>query len=251
MPDGEAGFNVPVDVRDALRSARHVVAFTGAGISAESGIPTFREAQTGLWATYRAEELATPQAFARAPERVWKWYEWRRGLVESAEPNAGHRALTRIEALAPKFTLVTQNVDGLHVRAGSRNVIELHGNIMRTRCSREGRVVDEWDSDAKPPDCPTCGAPLRPDVVWFGESLPMHALGNAEKAAADCDVFLAIGTSALVYPAAALPLVALQSGGLVVEVNPEETALSSRPEVVVLTGRAGDVLPELVRAAWA
>lgn len=250
MPDKGPAFPIPADVTDAIRSAGHVVAFTGAGISAESGIPTFREAQTGLWAKYHPEELATPQAFARAPERVWEWYEWRRGLVRAAEPNAGHEALVRIERLAPKFTLVTQNVDGLHVRAGSRNVLELHGNITRTRCSREGRAVEEWEDGATPPGCPSCGAPLRPDVVWFGEALPAAAFRDAEAAAMHCDVFLAVGTSAVVYPAAALPLVALQAGAFVVEVNPEETPLSARAEVTVLPGAAGVVLPELVRAAW-
>lgn len=236
---------IPDVVREALRAARRIVAFTGAGISAESGVPTFREAQTGLWARYRPEDLATPEAFAEAPERVWQWYAWRRGLVRAAEPNPGHRALVEIERRRPGFALVTQNVDGLHRRAGSARVIELHGNIERTRCSREGTIVEVRDESAMPPLCAGCGAPLRPDVVWFGEPLPLDALREADEAASDCDVFLAIGTSAVVYPAAALPLVALRAGATVVEVNPEATPLSGRPGVLRLGGSASLILPAI------
>ncbi len=236
---------IPPDVRDALRSVHRLVAFTGAGISAESGIPTFREAQTGLWARFKPEELATPEAFADAPERVWEWYAWRRGLVQAAEPNPGHHALVEMQNLVNAFTLITQNVDGLHARAGSHDVIELHGNIERTRCSREGKRVDSWEEGPVPPRCPDCGAHLRPDVVWYGEPLPLPALSQADVAASQCDVFLAIGTSAIVYPAASLPLVALQAGALVVEVNPEETELSARSGVVRIAGSAARVLPAL------
>jgi NAD-dependent deacetylase len=249
-PDDTAGsapaLEIPGTVRDALRSVRRLVAFTGAGISAESGIPTFREAQTGLWAQYRPEELATPEAFADAPERVWEWYAWRRGLVQAAEPNPGHHALVEMQNLVNAFTLVTQNVDGLHERAGSRDVIELHGNIQRTRCSREGKRIDSWEDGPVPPLCPDCRAHLRPDVVWYGEPLPIQALSQADVAASRCDVFFAIGTSAIVYPAAALPLIALEAGALVVEVNPEATDLSARAGVVRIAGSAARVLPGLV-----
>jgi NAD-dependent deacetylase len=248
MPGPHAGDLVPDAIRNALCEAHRIVAFTGAGISAESGVPTFRQAQTGLWARFRPEELATPEAFAAAPDRVWQWYAWRRGLVQAARPNPGHHALVEIERQKPVFTLVTQNVDGLHRRAGSTRVIELHGNIERTRCSREGRIVEVWDSGSFPPVCPRCGALLRPDVVWFGEALPLAALQEADEAASDCEVFLAIGTSALVYPAAALPLVALRAGARVVEVNPEATPLSGQAGVTRLAGSAGVVLPALAAA---
>jgi NAD-dependent deacetylase len=223
---------------------------TGAGISAESGIPTFRHAQTGLWARFRPEELATPEAFARDPRLVWDWYEWRRELVAGAQPNAGHRALARMQACAPGFILITQNVDGLHQRAGVRGVVELHGNIHRNKCFAEGVVVEERAATGdRPPRCPRCGAPLRPDVVWFGESLPAEALARAEAAARDCDLFLSIGTSAAVYPAAQLPVFALASGATLVEVNKDPTPLT-RLATFSLLGPAGELLPQLVDAAW-
>ena len=159
---------------ETLRSARYVVVLTGAGVSAESNIPTFREAQTGLWSKYSPEELATPQAFQRNPKLVWEWYAWRRELVAQATPNPGHLALAELEQRVPKFSLITQNVDGLHRRTGSRNVIELHGNINRTKCFDEGDIIDSWPPTAElPPRCPRCGGYLRPDVVWFGETLPL------------------------------------------------------------------------------
>jgi NAD-dependent deacetylase len=193
----------PKGLISALRDAGRVVALTGSGISAESGVPTFREAQTGLWERYDPQELATPEAFARDPHLVWEWYEWRRNLVAKAEPNPGHRALAELERRIPGFTLVTQNVDGLHERAGSRNIIELHGNILRSKCSLEDEVIQpEEHDDSVPPRCARCGAFLRPDVVWFGEMLPVGALEAASQAARGCDLFLSIGTSSLVYPAA-------------------------------------------------
>ncbi|MEJ7633074.1 MAG: Sir2 family NAD-dependent protein deacetylase [Rubrobacteraceae bacterium] len=176
---GESGPAIPSELVEALREARSVAVLTGSGISAESGVPTFREAQTRLWERYDPQQLATPEAFARVPKLVWEWYEWRRELVEKAHPNPGHRALAQLEALVPDFTLITQNVDGLHARAGSQNVIELHGNILRTKCSVEGMSVEEYENDASPPLCPNCGAPLRPDVVWFGEMLPHEAMEAA------------------------------------------------------------------------
>jgi NAD-dependent deacetylase len=233
-----------------FRGAHRVVALTGAGISAESGIPTFRDAQTGLWARFRPEELATAAAFRRDPKLVWDWYAWRRGLVAQAVPNAGHRALARLEGLVPEFTLVTQNVDGLHVRAGSRRVIELHGNIYRNKCFEEGVVV-EGGVPARdgPPSCPRCGAPLRPDVVWFGESLPPQALAAAEAAARACDLLFSIGTSAAVFPAAQLPVTALQSGAMVVEINKDRTPLTGVATFSLL-GQAGEILPRLMAATW-
>ena len=221
---------------------------TGSGVSAESGVPTFRDAQTGLWARYEPQELATPEAFERDPRLVWEWYEWRRGLVSKAEPNPGHAALVGLEQRVPSFTLVTQNVDGLHQRAGSENVLELHGNIMRSKCSVEGLEVEPRAGDESvPPLCPGCGAFLRPDVVWFGEALPEDAFAAASTAAQTCDVFVSAGTSSLVYPAAALPSVAARSGAVIVEVNPADTPLTPQADYA-LRGRAGEVLPALVRA---
>lgn len=243
MPDLSPG------LVEALRGARRVVALTGSGISAESGVPTFREAQTGLWARYDPQELATPEAFARDPELVWKWYAWRRGLVEGAKPNAGHAALVDLERSLPGFSLVTQNVDGLHQEAGSERILELHGNVRRSRCPVEGVSVEPDEMDNVPPPCPNCGAPLRPDVVWFGEGLPAAALQAASEAARSCDFFLSVGTSGLVYPAASLPHEALENGATVVEVNPERTPLTGHADFS-LRGRAGEVLPRLVGAAF-
>lgn len=236
---------IPPALAEALRGARSVAALTGSGVSAESGVPTFREAQTGLWERFDPQRLATPEAFARTPALVWEWYEWRRELVSRAEPNPGHRALADLERLVPRLTLVTQNVDGLHRRAGSRAVIELHGNILRTRCSGCGEPAEDHPADEKPPPCPRCGALLRPDVVWFGEMLPPGSMEAASEVARGCDLFLCVGTSGVVYPAAALPFEALEAGATVVEVNPEETPLSPHADHA-LRGRAGEILPALV-----
>ena len=240
----------PLALIQVLRNATHVVALTGSGISAESGVPTYREAQRGLWERYDPQELATPDAFARDSRLVWEWYEWRRHLVAEAEPNPGHRALAELERRTPDFTLVTQNVDGLHERAGSRNTIELHGNILRSRCSLEDEVVEPEERDASvPPRCPRCGAFLRPDVVWFGEMLPLGALETASQAARGCDLFFSIGTSSLVYPAAALPYEAVEWGATLVEINPNETPLTRQADYS-LRGQAGEVLPRLLREAF-
>ena len=240
---------LPPGLVEALRGARRVVALTGSGISAESGVPTFRDAQTGLWSSYDPLELAPPEAFDRDPELVWRWYAWRRGLVESARPNAGHRALADLERRAPAFSIVTQNVDSLHQEAGSSNVVELHGNIRRSRCPAEDVSVEPEVTEYLPPLCPNCGSPLRPDVVWFGEALPAGGLRVASEAARSCDVFLSVGTSGLVYPAASLPYEALEAGAVLVEINPDPTPLSAHADFVV-QGRAGDVLPRLVGAAF-
>jgi NAD-dependent deacetylase len=233
-----------------LRTAHLVAVLTGAGISAESGVPTFREVQTGLWAHYNPEELATPEAFRRNPRLVWEWYAWRQERVRQAEPNPGHLALVELERRITEFTLITQNVDDLHRRAGSHQVLELHGNLFRAKCFDEDRPVKNWpDSEDIPPRCPRCGALLRPDVVWFGEMLPASVLRAAEQAAANAEVFFSIGTSALVYPAADLPFAALRAGATVVEINPQPTPLS--PHVTFsLNGPAGAVLPELVAQVW-
>ena len=241
---------IPQSLAGAIAKARSVAVLTGAGVSAESGVPTFRDAQTGLWAQFDPLELATPDAFRCNPKLVWDWYAWRRKLVAKAEPNAGHRALVVLENRVSDFVLITQNVDGLHRRAGSRNVVELHGNIGRVKCSRENTIVERWtEAGDAVPRCAGCGALLRPDVVWFEEMLPADALQAAEDAARRCQILLVVGTSAEVYPAAALPEEALRRGACVVEVNLNDTPLSADAGYV-LRGPAGVVLPALVAAAW-
>lgn len=235
----------PHDLIARLRAARHVVVLTGAGVSAESGVPTFRDAQTGLWARYRPEDLATPEAFLRDPRLVWEWYAYRRALVEAAAPNPAHLALAELERAVPELTLVTQNVDGLHRRAGSRNVVELHGSLDRYRCSQDGRVVDRWETPDVPPRCPRCGAPVRPDVVWFGEMLPPGAWATAAEAAARCDVFLCVGTSGVVQPAASLPLIARAASAYTAEINLRPGALDGVLDAH-LYGPAGELLPAVV-----
>jgi NAD-dependent deacetylase len=215
-------------MKEALRDVLSVVVLTGAGISAESGVPTFR-GEGGLWRHYRAEELATPHAFRRDPSLVWEWYDWRRQLIGDCRPNAAHRTLVEMERYFDDFVLVTQNVDGLHTLAGSRNVVELHGDIWRMRCTRGCRA--DWDDRTSPlPElparCPSCGALARPDVVWFGETLPPDALDAAWAAAQRCQLMLVIGTSAVVQPAASLPVLALQNGAYVFEINPQPTPVS-------------------------
>lgn len=218
---------------------RTVAVLTGAGVSADSGIPTFRGAG-GLWRNYRAPDLATPEAFERDPALVWEWYEWRRGLIREARPNAAHEAIAR---LANAF-VITQNVDGLHARAGSRNIVELHGNIFRVRCTREGtRTMHEHPFDAIPPRC-ACGALLRPDVVWFGEALSNDDLAAASAAVHGADLVLIVGTSGVVYPAAGLVHVAR---GLTIEVNPEMSDLASAVRYSIQM-RAADAVPRLVAA---
>ena len=233
----------------ALKKARHICVLTGAGISAESGIPTFRDAQEGLWAKYSPLDLATPEGFERDPELVWRWYEWRREMVRAARPNPGHLALAHLVNVVPRLTLVTQNVDGLHQRAGSPSVLEYHGNILRDRCTLEQVIAErsEQSRTAALPRCASCGGLLRPDVVWFGEMIPRQALLLADAAATDCDAFLSVGTSSLVYPAAGLAETALRRGVPVIEVNPNATDLTPHADIV-LPGPAGRILPELLRA---
>jgi len=239
---------IPAELLQRFAAAKSVTVLTGAGVSAESGVPTFRDAQTGLWAKYSPEELATPRAFRRNPRLVWEWYEWRRKLVAEAKPNPAHLALAEMEKLFPQFQLITQNVDGLHQRAGSRCVVELHGNITRTKCFDEGTIVSSWqDTGDVPPKCPTCGGWLRPGVVWFEEPIPEAELELATTASTTCDVFFSIGTSTVVYPAAGLPSEALRSGATVVEINPQPTPFTGQAHFA-LAGAAGVVLPELMKA---
>jgi NAD-dependent deacetylase len=244
---------VEIDHRlvEVLQRARHVAVLTGAGVSAESGIPTFRDAQTGLWANFNPEELASPAGFKHNPRLVWEWYAWRRQLVAQAAPNPGHIALAELERHVPQLTLITQNVDGLHQRAGSTELIELHGNIGRVICSVERTLVTEWADDGGrlPPCCPRCGAYLRPDVVWFGEVLPSAALQAAWEAAEGCDLFLSVGTSGLVEPAASLPRAALQLGATVAVINLDVNT-AARPPLFTINARSGELLPMLLKAAW-
>jgi NAD-dependent deacetylase len=227
-----------------LRAAHRVLALTGAGVSAESGVPTFRGPE-GLWRRFRPEDLATPEAFARDPRLVWEWYAWRREKVAACHPSAAHRALAALDRRAPEFLLATQNVDGLHARAGSRRMVELHGSLWRVRCTACGHAAERREPLPElPPRC-ECGAFLRPDIVWFGEPLPQPLLEKAFAAAREAEVVLIAGTSSLVYPAAALPEAALWAGAFVIEVNPEPTPLSARASLS-LRGRAAEVLPLLV-----
>jgi NAD-dependent deacetylase len=240
---------------DMLDRARTLVAartpctvLTGAGVSAESGIPTFRGAG-GLWRNFRAEELATPEAFARNPKLVWEWYDWRRQQIAKVQPNPAHDALASFGARSAGFHLITQNVDGLHDAAGSANAIKVHGDIWDLRCM--GCGFAERDRRAPLPELPprcACGAHLRPGVVWFGEPLPAQAWGRAEHAARSCGVFLIVGTSALVHPAAGLIDIARSAGATVIEVNLDETPYS-RVADVVLRGRAGELVPRLLNRA--
>lgn len=242
--------DVIYDLAARLTASRHTVFLTGSGVSAESGIATFRDARSGLWSRYRPEDLATPAAFRRNPALVWDWYQWRRESVARAQPNPGHRAIAEFERRLARVTLITQNVDGLHQRAGSSRVVEFHGNIMRSRCSLEqcGAVVEPAPVDTtSPPPCPRCGAWLRPDVVWFGEAIPSAALEMALAAVEDCDVILSIGTSSQVQPAAGLAAQASARGAFLVEVNPESTPITRRADCV-LPGPSGRILPALVEA---
>jgi len=237
--------DIPGAVVAALQASRHVLVLTGSGASAESGVPTFREAQTGLWEEFDPQQLATPDAFMRDPELVWRWYRWRRELVAKAQPNAGHHALAKLAGLVPKLTLITQNVDGLHQRAGSSDVVEFHGNIFETRCFSASCVVPASDTEDPLPLCASCGGYLRPGVVWFGESIPPNALRKASEAATDCDVFLSIGTSSLVWPAAGLGDAARHNGATIIEINLDATPFSKQSHHV-LSGKSGEILPELV-----
>jgi NAD-dependent deacetylase len=238
-------------VQSWLQQARHIAVLTGAGVSAESGVPTFREAQTGYWAQFRPEDMATEQGFRAHPQRVWDWYQHRRDLLTGAQPNAGHAALARYQQLHPgRLTLITQNVDGLHQRAGSAGVLCLHGDIFTTRwldtprpCCEAGAV----DDGGRPPRCSHCGNLRRPGVVWFGESLPSSTLEAAQQAASACQVFLVVGTAGAVYPAAGLAQIARHAGARVAIINPAPSALDDVAHVR-LRGTAATLLPALLHA---
>ena len=253
---------IPAELTQYLQKSTRIAVLTGAGISAESGLQTFREAQDGLWSQYRPEDLATPEAFARDPKLVWDWYAMRRNKVAEAAPNAGHYALMEMEAKIPDYTLITQNIDGYHKQAGNNNILELHGNIQQVRCFDGCGIFpviasEELHPEAKQspsadngvPCCPKCGAYLRPDVVWFGEDLPLDTLHAALDAAAQCQAFFSIGTSGLVQPAASLAHNARKNGAVIVEINLDPTPLSPHVDFA-LHGKSGKILPQLVKEVW-
>ena len=232
-------------LRDALMKAKRVAVLTGAGISAESGVPTFRGAD-GLWRNHDVMQLATPEAFSRDPKLVWEFYNWRRRLISGLTFNPAHKALAELESKVPHFTLISQNVDGLHGKAGSRNLLEIHGNLWKVRCLQCHRIhVDESPDMGPLPRCEKCGGLLRPHVVWFGESLDSNLLQQAVQAARTAEVMLVIGTSAVVQPAASLALEAKDAGALVAEINLERTPHSDRLDFSLL-GKAGEIVPRLV-----
>lgn len=228
---------------EVLQEANSVAILTGAGISAESGIPTFR-GEEGLWKKYRPEELATPTAFSQDPKLVWEWYDWRRGIIAQKEPNPGHKVIARWEETFPSVSLITQNIDGLHQKAGSKNIWELHGNIWKLRCTEEGTIKENYDTPLKeiPPYCSNCGALLRPHVVWFGESLSPTILQESIQLSSECDVMFVVGTSAVVQPAASLPFEASEAGAKIVEINPDPTPLSLYTDFSI-RGKSGEILP--------
>ncbi len=264
-----------------IKAATHVCVFTGAGISAESGIPTFRERSEGLWAKHDPMEVATPEAYKKNPQLVWDWHVHLAEKVRKASPNAGHQAVAKLQALIPKVTVITQNVDNLHQDAGSRDVLELHGSLFRLTAFVDKDIVysDEqppvichlckgyavWEqcdhfadrsdleelklATGRVPRCPGCGALLRPDIVWFGEMLDPRILEGAVDAADSCDVLICVGSSLEVEPAASLPYRALRRGAVVVEINPVPTALSEAANASLI-GKAGDILPMLLRQVW-
>jgi len=235
-----------------VAQSRRLVVLTGAGVSAESGIPTFREASTGLWARYDPQQLATVEGFLENPKLVWEWYSYRRTLVAGASPNPGHRALARLEQILPSLVVITQNIDGLHRRAGSSRIIELHGNINRVKCFRGDEIYENWsDEDYKgevPPRCSKCNSFLRPDVVWFGESLPEREIGEAFYNTENCDLMLVVGTSGQVQPAASLPAAARHKGAKILEINPQPSGISFLADIL-LQAKSGDILPVLTEKA--
>lgn len=240
--DNEIAFK---KVRAKLKSAKSVAVLTGAGISADSGVPTFRGAE-GLWRQYRAEELASPDAFARDPKLVWEWYSWRRELIAKKAPNPAHEALVEMAKQFVSFVLITQNVDGLHREAGSEDIVEMHGNIWKVRCTQCFKVTDNSDLPIVfPPECISCGGLLRPHIVWFGESLDPQVMGQCMQTLQSCDVLLVIGTSGVVQPAASFAMMAKQAGAYTVEINLDPTPSSGTMDIVI-NGKAKDVVPLLV-----
>lgn len=249
---------IPDQIIKKVQRSRHLLIFTGAGVSAESGIQTFREAQTGLWERFEPGELATPAAFRRDPALVWGWYEWRRLQVLSARPNPAHIAIAELAKRVPKLTVITQNVDDLHERAGSTEIIHLHGSLHEPRCFACGRpyagvvtelTVQPGTERCEPPRCERCNGRVRPGVVWFGEPLPERSMRSALAAARHCDCLLSIGTSGVVMPAARIPEVALERGAAVIHVNLQPVEVSA-PNEFSLIGRAGELLPSLLQQAF-
>lgn len=238
--------NLTPALEEKLLSAQKVVVLSGAGVSAESGISTFRD-KDGLWEKFKPEDLATPSAFEKNPKLVWEWYAYRRKKIQSVKPNPAHLALAQMEKIFPEFLLVTQNVDNLHQKAGSKKLVELHGNINRNKCFSCEKISSDSKSDSKsvPPLCP-CGGYLRPDVVWFGELLPENALELAQRASLEAELFFSVGTSAIVYPAASLPFLAKEAGAFVVEINTGETEISPAVDELLL-GKAGETLPGIIK----
>ncbi len=237
---------------EEFQPSKNLVVLTGAGISAESGVPTFR-GEDGLWRKHRAEELATPYAFQTNPKLIWEWYDWRRGIIAKTEPNPGHTAIAEMEQVFPHFSLITQNVDGLHRRAGNTKIIEIHGNLWQTRCVREGKVGEDYRVPLPeiPPKC-ECGALLRPHVVWFGESLDQEDLARSYRLIEECNLLLVVGTSAVVQPVASFPVEAKRQGAFVVEVNIDSSPISSLVNGSLL-GKAGEILPALlgkIKGSW-
>lgn len=240
---------------ELIKEARIVTILTGAGVSKESGVPTFRDALEGLWAQYDPAQLATPQAFQENPKLVWDWYEWRRDVAGKVAPNEGHYALAKIQVYKPHTHVITQNVDDLHEQAGSKDVIHLHGNIATHKCfdNCQGKptLIDittlEFDKDAGPPTCPHCGAYVRPNVVWFGEPLPSNELNKAGQYSQDCDVMIVVGTSGMVSPASQLPGIAKQTGSKIIEVNPDNSMITPLADVK-LKGASGQMLPKVIEA---
>jgi NAD-dependent deacetylase len=230
---------------ELLAPVRKLVVTTGAGMSKESGIPTFRDAPNALWANYNPEDLATPEGFLRDPELVWNWYVDRRKMIGQAQPHAGHFAVAELEPMFDEFLLITQNIDGLHRRAGSKNLVEVHGNIFRYKCFDRGHAIESLPATAEvPPRC-HCGSLIRPDVVWFGEMLAQEDLDRAFAALSSCEAVLVVGTSGIVYPVAGFPHAAKSMGAAVVEVNPEETPITQLADIFV-KATAGQALPVLV-----
>lgn len=235
------------EIAEIISNCKRCVVLTGAGMSAESGVPTFR-GKEGLWSKFRPEELANMQAFVSNPKMIWEWYNWRRDLMGKVQPNPGHYAVTRLEELVEQFTLVTQNVDGLHRMAKTKNILELHGSIYSNKCVDCNRPYNQ-DKEIDPeniPRCQSCGGQIRPDVVWFGEMLDEEIIKRAFEVSEQSEVFLSVGTSALVHPAASLPMIASRMGATLVEINIEETPLSGAADFRIAQ-KSGEFLPELVK----
>jgi len=236
-----------LEAKRIIDDASNIAVLSGAGISAESGIPTFR-GEDGLWKNFRPEDLATPDAFSKDPKLVWEWYEWRRKLIKDSKPNPGHYALADFEQQVSDYTLITQNIDGLHQLAGSRNIVEMHGNLWQIRCTRCGNIEQNFEVPFKelPPLCKNCNSLGRPNIVWFGEVIPMPIIDKSLMAIENCQVMLIIGTSGVVEPAASMGLIAKQTGKTIIEINLEPTPNSNFYDLSI-NGKSGEILPQIFR----